>query len=239
MLSVLSNEIAQLYNRLFNQDIRSIAVCSSCTGEGATTVATLLAQHCLLMGKKTLLVDLNIYHPSLNALLPNELALQGGEMNTVDNCLAQPELIEQNELALVGVIAPKRKDAILKLRNTKVINSYIKQWHNEFDCIIIDTTALSRVNQNNIPADYVAKECDGAILVVEAGKTPEETIEDSLTLLNRSGVNLLGTVLNDKNNPSLKSELLRSLASNAFLPKWANHYIKRMILNSKLLNLSV
>lgn len=239
MLSALNNEIEQLYNRLFTEDVRSVAICSSQSGEGATTIATLLAQRCLLMGKKTLLVDLNVYHPSFRELLPLDNGNESTALTVDEQVFGQPQLIELAEMALVGITAPKRKDAILKLRNENVLNAYIKQWHSEFECIVVDTTALSRVNYNNIPGDYVAKACDGAVLVVEAGKTPEESVEHSLSLLKNHSVNLLGTVLNDHRNPPLKHELLRELSALKYIPNCINQFLERKIKNSKLLNLSI
>lgn len=244
MLSALNNEVEQLYNQIFEQGIRSLAVCASQPEEGATTVSVLLAQRCLLMGKKTLLVDLNVHKPSFLPLLNFNTIEQEKIFPLVTDKIettlfSDPLLVQIQDIALMGITAPKRKDKILKLRSGNILKNQIKQWAEDFDCVIIDTTALNRVNQNNIPADYVAKVCDGAILVVKAGKTTSELINESITQLNKLNVNLLGSVINDHKNPPLKKELLRELYAFKYFPCWLSQYLAKKIQNNNLLNLNI
>ena len=61
-----------------------------------------------------------------------------------------------------------------------------------YDYIILDTAPLGLV----IDGAIVAKECDGAVIVVEAGKVKYRQIQDVKKKIEGSGCNILGVVLN-------------------------------------------
>ncbi|WP_111978094.1 hypothetical protein [Algibacillus agarilyticus] len=247
MISPLHAEVDIIYNQIFMQDIQSVSICASNSGEGCTLLSTLLAQRCLLSGRKTLLVDMNTHKPSIHKLLTlttpspchNESMINNQDTNVNQFVSLTPEIVEVNEHALVGITAPQRKDAILKLRSPDVLKAYIEQWKLEFECIIIDTTPISRLNVNNIPADFVAQASDAAILVVQAGETTAEMVNASIDKLKKSQVNIIGTVINDKHNPTLKQELLRKIKQSRFLPRFISHFVENSIMRNKLMNLSI
>ncbi|NTS76166.1 CpsD/CapB family tyrosine-protein kinase [Catenovulum sp. SM1970] len=239
MLSALHNEVENIYNQVFARDIQTLAICSTNPREGCTTLAQLLAQRCLLTGNRTLLVDLNSHHSSLAPLL---ILNKEREINQGTSLLAPPQLIETDKQAMIGIPAPKRKEAILKLRAPDKLKQQIDTWRKDFDCVIIDTTPLSRVNHNNIPGDVVAGSCDASILMVKAGETTEEMVEASLAQLNKQQANIIGTVINDQNNPTLKDELLRkatNLKKAKYIPACLVNRLIRNIHSSKLLNLNI
>ena len=62
-------EIEQIYSQVLAQPNRSLAICAANANEGVTSLAIALAQRNLLAGHATLVVDLNLYHPALEALL--------------------------------------------------------------------------------------------------------------------------------------------------------------------------
>lgn len=62
----------------------------------------------------------------------------------------------------------------------------------EFDFVLIDTPPLGAVAD----ALNVAPLTDGSLLIIRSGTTPRRVVENSIDLLKRAGVPLLGVVLN-------------------------------------------
>ena len=77
------------------------------------------------------------------------------------------------------VAAPQNIQDILQYREDKLLRNTIQEWLQEFDVIIFDTSAVTALNQNNIPAEIICGVCEAALLVVQAGKTPSNLIKQS------------------------------------------------------------
>lgn len=227
-------ELERIYTQTLAGKIRSLAVTAANSGEGVTTLAISLTQRNLMAGRSTLLVDLNLWNPSLSGILDLD---QGAGKQQL---LPPPQIISSGEssLALMGVTAPTRRDVLLKLREPGVLKECIEEWHREYDSIIIDTSPLNRINSRNIPAERVAAACGGAILVVLAGRTNEAMVESAVKKLHEAEARLLGTVINDQCNPGLREELLRETLRLKRLPRLAT-WFRRKIQQAKLLSLEV
>lgn len=197
-------EIEAIYAKLTMMNYRSLVLTAANSGEGVTSVASALAQRYLLAGRSTLVVDLNLYHPNLNALLP--LAQSGDKQMLLD----APQLVSESGSMnpLVGIVAPKDRAAIMKLRNPGILEGYLQHWYKHYDMVIIDASPINRVNGGNIPAERIASACDACIMVVLAGHTRDDMIVEACGRLEHAEVNFIGCILNDRDNPSLKDELI-------------------------------
>lgn len=200
-------EIEQIYSQMMGENNRAIAISSANHSEGVTSIALALAQRNLLAGHTTLLVDLNLYKPSLEKLLTLDIS------TLKDDSLETPQLItvQEHPLALVGITSPSRRDMVLKLRTPGVLEQFIVEWQKTFETIIFDTSPINRINANNIPAERVAAACDGCLLVVLAGSTAEAMVSAAVDKLAHANATLLGCIFNDRDNPTLKNELLREI----------------------------
>ncbi len=115
---------------------------------------------------------------------------------------------------------PTDVNVIAKYRELSLLQGAINEWLTTFDCVVFDTAALAMLNQHNIPAELVCQACEGTVLVVAAGQTPSNLIEEGMNKLVARQVNIVGTVMNDYLNPSLLSELVReSKKLDRFMPK--------------------
>ena len=200
-------EIERIYSQVLGEGKRAIAITAANSGEGVSSIAQALTQRNLLAGHSTLLVDLNLHHPSLSGLLKLD------ESTPESGLLDKPQLVsvKKQSTALTGIIPPTRRDLVMKLRRPGVLEQCISEWQATFDTVIFDTSPINRVNANNIPPERVAAACDGNLLVVLAGCTTEAMVSTAVDKLNAAGAQLLGCVYNDRNNPPLKSELLREV----------------------------
>lgn len=226
-------EIEKIYSQLFTQRNQSIAICSANQGEGVTSIALALAQRNLLAGNTTLVVDFNLYRPSINKLMELNSPKEKNEL------FEDPQLVTTNNhpVALIGITSPERRDIILKLRKPGVLEQCIEKWRESYNTIIFDTSPLNRVNANNIPPERVAAACDGSILVVLAGSTTEAMVSSAVDKLNTTGAQLLGSIYNDRDNPSLKNELLREITRLEPRFTWITKWIKKQLHKNQFLTL--
>jgi len=228
----LNLEIERVYAQLQATAVRSIAITSANAGEGVTSLALALAQRSLLAGNSTLIVDLNLYHPSLKGMLEID------ESNN-QTLLNSPQLIgsESQEIVVTGITVPTQREVTMKLRQTGVLEQCIAELCNQYDCVIFDTTPINRINANNIPAERVAAACDGTLLTVLAGSTTESMVSNAIKKLNAAGGQLLGCVINDRDNPLLKDELLRETKRLPRALHRVGHWLKKQIRDNRLLSL--
>lgn len=207
-----SNEIENVYSKITTLNYRSIAVTSSTSGEGTTSMVLALANRMLLAGHSVLVVDFNTYTPFFHDIL---------SLPKANTASIKPALVSDNRerSILNGVCLPNSKSLLLKLRRTGEIEKYIQDWLNEYDYVIFDTTPYDRVNQHNISSSRVASACDAVLLLVLSGSTTHTMVKETVNNLQEAGANMLGCVMNDKLNPTLQNELEREALR---LPKILN-----------------
>ncbi|PKG37919.1 AAA family ATPase [Psychromonas sp. Urea-02u-13] len=241
-------EIEQIFAQAFTTGQRSIAICAAESGEGVTSLALALAQRQLLAGNSVLLVDLNLYRPTLTSILDIHSMTPASNCKQVvaveakySDLLSAPTLTvnEQNSVVLTGITAPNTRESVMKLRKAGVLEMFIEQWLKQYDSVIIDTSPLNRMNAHNIPPERIAAACDAAILVVLAGKTPMASISNALSKLNNAQAHLIGSVINDRDNPSLKDELLRETDRFFARSTKLQQYFFRLLNKSRLLTLEI
>ncbi len=253
IISPLDLEIERIYYTLVQHKCKSVAFTSTAPKQGVTSIAATLSHRALLAGKSSLLVDLNLIHPNLIShgiknILPhlenNHISSKSIEDQNVSKTADEmiPELISvaPYNISLNGVIAPHSLEMIINLRRPEVLEKYIKKWEQDYDLIVFDTSPLSFDNdKNTICAERVALSCDGAILVVMAGETIEPKVEEVVKKFKYANVNLLGCIINDKNYPSLKNEMLREINRlEKHFPSMAR-WLKNRVLKSHLLSLEI
>ncbi len=226
-------EIERIYSQILGEGKRAIAISSANSGEGVSSIAQALAQRNLLAGHSTLLVDLNLHHPSLNSLLKLDKSVSEPEL------LDKPQLvtIKEQSTTLTGITPPTRRDLVMKLRKPGVLEQCIAEWQQTFDTIIFDTSPINRINASNIPPERVAAACDGSLLIVLAGSTTAAMVSTAVNKLNAADAQLLGCIYNDRDNPPLKNELLRE--THRLEPRFSSiaHRLKHWIQQSHLLSM--
>lgn len=214
-------ELESLYASTLARGIRSLAVTSAEGGEGVSTICEALARRAEVDGLKTLLVDLNLYHPGRPAALawgPNDV----------------PE--PQRQGHALAVLPAPGKD-LMAFRNKETLRQLLVRWLEHYDVVLFDTSPLNALNRGNIPADLVCAACEGALLVVLAGVTPTTMVQSAVEKLTRAEANLLGAVFNDRVNPGLASEILREL--NRLPSNRLTEWLKRWCRRSALLNFRI
>ena len=141
------------------------------------------------------LVDANFRWPTLHNLFSTE------NDKGLSDALLQPGPIRQfsqslgSDLWLLtsGSMASKGQAML----NSEALRARLAELRDEFDYVLIDTTALS-VSADPIAIGHLA---DGIALVLEAGVTHRETARKAAQDLESANVRLLGMILNKRQFP--------------------------------------
>ena len=222
-------EVEAIYNQTLGSGYSTLAITSAKAGEGKTTVAQAIAKRAQVVGKIVLLVEMNTFNPVLSKAL----------RTSITKPVTSNEIVAIEDKGYSLLPAPDNIRDILHYREKHLLLESIKQWLVEFDCIIFDTSALTSQNQSNIPAEIICQVCEGALLVIEAGTTPANLIKESVDKLKLKNVNLIGSIINDINNPSLLTELQReTYRLNRLFPK-VMVKLRKKLASLVLLNISV
>lgn len=169
-----------------------ILVTSAVAGEGKSTVARniafALAQH---RAERVLLIDANLRSPSQHRFFGIENPEGLGDVLLGPKVLTS---VIQDEVAPgLSLLPSGRANASpAQLLTVASLQSVIMALLSLYDWVIIDSPPATAFPD----VATIASACGGAILVVEAEKTRQEVVEEAKRVLNISGVDLLGAVLN-------------------------------------------
>lgn len=180
-------------NLLFcGDDKKVIVVTSSFQGEGKTNTAIELAKSLANMQKKVLLVDADLRKSVLIARL-NAGAVEHGLSHFLSGQCSLGEAVFSTNISRMHVMfsGPSVKNAAELLTNER-FEKMLESFRDIYDYIIIDSAPLGMV----IDAAIVAKQCDGAILVIESEKIKYRLAQEVKHKLEKSGCQILGVVLN-------------------------------------------
>lgn len=223
-------EVSQLYRQTIAQGLGVICVASPDSGEGATIVCKTLAERAAASGQKTLLIDLNVAAPTLH----NAYDLSQIDWYPTEQASYPIQPTPHENLSLL--CAPLQSATRWEFRDMACLLACLNDLRARFEVILIDTSALSKRNQGNIPPESLCTCADGTLLVVMTGITSESKVHDAYDLLRSVNANIHGAVLNDRFAPSLISELIReTYRLERFLPKLMKK-LRNMLRNSTLLN---
>ncbi|MBE8966028.1 polysaccharide biosynthesis tyrosine autokinase [Nostocales cyanobacterium LEGE 12452] len=173
-----------------DKDMKVIVVTSSVPQEGKSTVAANLATAMAQIGRRVLLVDADMRHPSQHIAwdLTNEVGLSNAIVSRDEPRVVVKEVMSNLDVLCSGVIPPNP----LALLDSNRMASLIKEFSDKYDFIIIDTPPLM------LAADalILGKMADGILLVSRPGLINATSAHTAKEALHRSDVNILGLVIN-------------------------------------------
>ena len=170
--------------------LRSLAVISCQPQEGKTTVAANLAATFAALGKRTVLLDGDLLRPRIHRV-----------MNVSNRTGLSSLLLEQAQLEEVLRPGPIERLTVLpagptSARARELLASGIERWieelESQFDMVVVDTLPLlGFADTLNIAAAV-----DEPVLVIRAGKTPQEYVQVAMQQLRQVQAPVSGIVLN-------------------------------------------
>ncbi|MBD1805105.1 polysaccharide biosynthesis tyrosine autokinase [Microcoleus sp. FACHB-SPT15] len=190
--------IAQAYQMLqanlrflsSDKQLKAIVVTSSVPKEGKSEVSANLAASMAQVGRRVLLVDADMRHPSQHHLweLTNSMGLSNILVGEAEFNTAVKNVMPGLDLLTSGVIPPNP----VALLDSKRMASLMETFSKNYDFVIVDTPPLAGIAD----APILGKMADGILLVVRPGIVDSASAKAAKDFLGRSGQNVLGLVTN-------------------------------------------
>ena len=182
----------------FNKDIKVVNITSSNPAEGKSSVASNLAMVAVAKYKKVLLIDCDLRKPvqhkifkASNKLGVSNLMKNMNELDIDNEAYFHKFKDSSSEgklyLLTSGKSVPNPQELLASERFKEMINRF----REKFDYIVIDCPPLNTV-ADAVPVSSIA---DGTVFVTSARDTDKRDAKNALTMLQRSGANVLGCVL--------------------------------------------
>lgn len=180
-----------------DQPPKAVVITSATAGEGKSTLATNLAQLIARSGRDVVLVDCDLRKPmqaqafgvdaqiGLTQVLAGDVSLRGALM---------PTQVPRLKLLPAGRIPPNPSELLGSQRMHDVIKDLSRDAF-----VILDAPPMLVVTD----AGLLSVAADGAILVVNAGRTPKDAVSLCTKQLEMLGATLLGSVLNKAKRENL------------------------------------
>ncbi|MFZ0414476.1 MAG: polysaccharide biosynthesis tyrosine autokinase [Candidatus Acidiferrales bacterium] len=171
---------------------RSLVFVSADAAEGKTTVCSNLAISLAQIGKRVLVIDADMRHPSIHRSF--NLANKAGLANYLANGGAWREFVQPTRQrgldCLVCGPEPANPSELLLPDRMQVL---LCEAMMDYSFVLVDSPPLLGATDGRILATVV----EGTVLVVKGGATPREVVQRTLVCLFDAGANLMGAVLND------------------------------------------
>jgi|WetSurMetagenome_2_1015567.scaffolds.fasta_scaffold00270_23 tyrosine-protein kinase Etk/Wzc len=175
-----------------DNEIPVIAISSTISGEGKTFISMNLANIIAMLGKRVLVVGLDLRKPRIHKILDLENGI--GMSTYLSGTHSYSEIIQPTEIenlfyAPAGPVPPNPAELIETVR----MKEFIDKARKEFDYIIIDTPPIAIVTDALLISSYV----DMYILVVRQRYTSKNTLDLIQEFYKKGTLKSLGIVIND------------------------------------------
>ncbi len=200
-LSKLEYAQREAYNSLRSnlqfcgKDIKKIMFTSCGPAEGKSTVSFEISRSLAESGKKVVLVDTDLRKSVLMSRYgiyasDNKVSGLTHYLSGQDSLpgIVHSTNVENLSIIVSGPDSPNPSELLA----SKTFSDMMTELEKHFDYIIVDSAPLGLV----IDAAVVASTCDGVVIVVESNKNGRRLVEDVKKQLERTGIRILGCVLN-------------------------------------------
>ena len=174
------------------KDVKVILVTSHFPDEGKSDIALQLTRDLGSMGKQVLLFDADIRKSALVRRYSVDQEIKGLSQYLSGQAKKEEILYETNYENMHIVFAGPSAPNPAELLEQKLLTELLKELREKYDYIIVDTPPIGTV----IDAAIVAKECDGAVLVIESDRVRYRDAQKIQEQLKKTGCRILGAVLN-------------------------------------------
>lgn len=173
-------------------EVKVIAFTSATPNEGKSVVSFRLAQAFGQDEKKILYIDADIRKSVLEARYGLNIETKGlshylaGKVKMDD--IIYETSIDNMDMIFTGPVVPNPSEL---LGNSK-FEKLISEARERYDYVLIDCPPIGSV----IDAAVVAKQCDGAVIVIETDNVSYKMLQKVKSQMEQSGCRMLGAVLN-------------------------------------------
>lgn len=175
-----------------DEPVKTLMITSALPKEGKSmTVGYFALIMANVMRKKTLLVDADMRHPSID--LQFGFTAKHGLSDLIVDSKSLDECIHDTEIENLKILPcgtrPPNPTALLASHKMKDIIEKLKE---RFDLVLFDSSPILPVAD----ASVLSANLDAAILVIQAGSTRRGVVQRAVDILKESNTKILGTILN-------------------------------------------
>ncbi|MCT4785115.1 CpsD/CapB family tyrosine-protein kinase [Exiguobacterium aestuarii] len=176
-----------------DDELQTVAITSSSSGEGKSTTASNLAVVYAQQGKRVLLMDCDMRRPTAHFTfrLSNGIGLSTvlAKKTTLDKAIHSTQ-VENLELMAAGPIPPNPSE----LLSSKMMDRTLNELKEHYDVIILDAPPMMQVADTRL----LARKVDGVVLVVGCDKSDRQMVVKAKEQLVLADAHILGVVLNKR-----------------------------------------
>jgi capsular exopolysaccharide synthesis family protein len=177
--------------RAMGPEARRVLVAAPFGGEGTTTTALNLALSFVELGEKVLLVEGDIRRPVIAGLMSVESGC--GLANLLADRDVGLEAVHNTRIQNLFVLASRKARDDETLPRCADLPDVFQDLSARFSRLVVDGPPVLATADTGLLADAV----EVTVLVVRAGRTTVDEVEDALHALRSTGTNVVGTVLTD------------------------------------------
>lgn len=175
--------------RQFDKKMQVINVVSTNAGEGKSTTILNLAVLFSQIGKKTIVLDLDLRLPTIHKKLKikNKIGLTDIITHNASFGEAITRYMDNLDILTSGTKIPFAAEFI----QSDALKEFIEALRTRYDIILIDCPPIGLVTDGMIISDY----CDGTLLVIASGHNERKDLLRVKEQLDQMKVNIIGIVL--------------------------------------------
>jgi len=176
-----------------------LAITSSMTSEGKTTISSNLAIALAETNQRVVLIDADMRRPRLHKIF--DVANTWGlsdllQEQTLISDYPKETLTRKTKIPNLSVlVSGPGAVSIPSILHSKRAAQLLERLKRESDVVLIDCPPMLHLAD----ARVLGRLADGVILVIRAGKTSQEAAVSAVQRFNEDGTRVLGTILNDWN----------------------------------------
>lgn len=180
-------------NLLFSgSNVKVILFTSSLPGEGKSSISFSVARSLAQIGKRTVLIDADIRKSILRQCFEAEGEIDGLSQYLSGQCTLEDIVLQTSDENLVLIFAGAYSPNPAELLEDDLCRRMFGTLRQEYDYIIVDTPPMANLADGAI----VARNCDGAVVVIESGAVSYKLEQRVKKQLEKTGCRILGAVLN-------------------------------------------
>jgi capsular exopolysaccharide synthesis family protein len=177
--------------RAMGPEGRRVLVAAPFGGEGTTTTALNLALSFIELGEKVLLIEGDIRRPVIAGLMSVKSSL--GLASALADCAIPGEAVHNTPVQNLFVLASRTARDDETLPRSADLPDVLQDLSAHFNRLVVDGPPVLATADTGLLADAA----EVTVLVVRAGRTTVDEVEDALHALRSTGTNVVGTVLTD------------------------------------------
>jgi capsular exopolysaccharide synthesis family protein len=186
-----------IYNNInalnVDRSVKSITMTTVDAKQGQSIISIYLAKAATMVGKKVLLIDLNLRQPKLHSYLGLEND-KGISDVIADDSTSLTEVIQTSKLDNLFVISAGSQivNPIGILSSPKIAN-LSETFKEDFDFVIYNTPPLAEFSDAKIITPFT----EGLVMIIGLGKTNKNNLDKVINDLQISKLSVLGIVINE------------------------------------------